>query len=205
MVKHVPVGDEVGEGVLLLMDLRRRHRWTAGPRVGRRVVDLGRVRPVGGVSGVAADGDQSAVGELGERRIPTGEVHVGDPGPLRCWPGRRCSCRRCRSDRWTARRSPPTTMTRPSGSCTAPSQNTLSGALIVVNVPGVAGFQTHSRLGLLPAVPRQELPLFIRMLLRATIGHRLQRRPLALRRRRSASRDVGRRRCHAGAVWRWSR
>ena len=79
--EDVAVGDEVGERVLLLVDLGGRDLRQQRPGVGRRVVDLRSIRPMRGVGGVAADGDIVTVGQLGERGVPTGKVHVGHPGP----------------------------------------------------------------------------------------------------------------------------
>ena len=83
IVKILPLGSEVGERVLLLVDLRRRHAAQQRPGVGRRVVDLGSVGPRLRVGRVAADRDVAAVGELGERRVPARAVHVRDALPRR--------------------------------------------------------------------------------------------------------------------------
>src|ERR1700693_5685436 len=62
------------------------------------------------------------------------------------------------------------TMIRPSGSCAAPSQNTLSGALIVVKVDGLAGFQTSVGSGCCQPSQQMKLALSTKMALSATIG-----------------------------------
>ena len=79
--EDLAVRQQVGERVLLLVDLGGDDAGEQGPGVGRRVVDLGGVGPVVGVGGVAADRDVPAVGELGERRVPARQVHVRDPRP----------------------------------------------------------------------------------------------------------------------------
>ena len=79
--EHVPIGYEVGERVLLLVDLRCGDFREQRPGVGRRVVNLRRVRPGGGVGGVAADRHVFPVGQLGQGRVPPRIVHVGDPSP----------------------------------------------------------------------------------------------------------------------------
>ncbi len=62
-------------------------------------------------------------------------------------------------------------MMRPSGSCAAPSQNTLSGASIVLNVVGVPGFQTSVGSGCCHPSQKMKVPLSIKMELMATIGN----------------------------------
>ena len=79
--EDLAVRQQVGERVLLLVDLRRRHAGEQRPLVGGRVVDLGRLGPVRSVGGVAADHDVAAVGQLGHRRVPARLVHVRRPGP----------------------------------------------------------------------------------------------------------------------------
>src|SRR6516165_283165 len=61
-------------------------------------------------------------------------------------------------------------MIRPSGSCAAPSQKTLSGALTVVNVWGVAGFQTYDGSGCCQPSQKTKLPLSVKMELTASNG-----------------------------------
>src|SRR5450756_1126210 len=62
------------------------------------------------------------------------------------------------------------TMIRPSGSWAAPSQNTLSGASIVVNAVGTAGSQTVDGSGCCQPSQKTNLPLSIRMELIASNG-----------------------------------
>src|SRR5437868_1010048 len=66
---------------------------------------------------------------------------------------------------------PPTTSSRPSGRAAPPSQKTLSGALIVVNVLGDEGFHTTDGCGCCQPSQATTLPLYSRELLIATIGN----------------------------------
>ena len=73
------------------------------------------------------------------------------------------------------------TMIRPSGSWAAPSQNTLSGALMVVKVVGVAGFHTTDGCGCCQPSQNTSFPVSVRMELIASSGQVCSGTPLALR------------------------
>src|SRR5215471_17811228 len=63
------------------------------------------------------------------------------------------------------------TMMRPSGNWAAPSQKMLSGALIVVNAVGDAGFHTWVGSGCCQPSQKMKLPLSMRIELMASIGN----------------------------------